>query len=779
MERFKQVNKVSFSLFMLATILIPAILAMQCNPISDAKKESLDRYNFRLSTSPMAEFYVSPAGNDLNNGTSSVYPFQTIGRAQQAVRAKTSAMTGDIIVHLSGGTYYITNTITFNSSDGGSGPYKVIYEASPGETPVIDGGFAIPSSAWQIHDASKNIWRAHVGTGFDFRQCYITTATGQHENTPTPNDPATPQYPYGGTPLPISVETPTYDGSGKWERRAIRASAAVPQGTFSTTDEGHGYLQASGFWSDLSAWQVPDGNTIANEERYAQDMEFVYHLSWNLPRVHPYFISNFQGQNPIVMQQPAFSLARTKGGTQIGTSVTGSSQPAWIENAYALISKGQWYFDHWTGYLYYMPLDSEQAPNSTTIQFVVPRVETLVNVNGTQDSKVSNLEFNNISFKHANWLLPNENGVGFIDVQDNVYQYQTTAGQASTMSPGAVMVTWASNITFERCVFSKLGSAGVNIQYASNSIVRGCIFDDLSGTGINVGGFEELTNESSPQITKNITVDDNLFTNIAVEYKGGCAIWAGYVQHCHFDHNLIAGCAYSGISGGWGWSYDLTISHDDSYQYNDITNYMMEMNDGAAIYTLSLQNDTRVEHNLIHDGGGSGLYPDEQTAQTFWEFNVVYRSGNSLQDHSLGAARNGTSIRENVIEHNYFDMLPIIEPDRQQTHIPTNTWSIGVGNNASIQPNATVMANVAGAGLESAYQNLSSNLEQVHKKDKSGLYWVETVNPPASIGNNFLVAMSCVISIAVIAIAGVVMITKKNRFGAASLKKKTRNMREP
>lgn len=46
-----------------------------------------------------ATYYVSPTGNDNNNGTSPQTPFRTIGKAQSAVRAINGSMSGDIVVY--------------------------------------------------------------------------------------------------------------------------------------------------------------------------------------------------------------------------------------------------------------------------------------------------------------------------------------------------------------------------------------------------------------------------------------------------------------------------------------------------------------------------------------------------------------------------------------------------------------------------------------------------------------------------------------------------------
>ncbi|MEX2680906.1 MAG: right-handed parallel beta-helix repeat-containing protein [Candidatus Sigynarchaeota archaeon] len=732
----------------------------------DARREPQFVTNVPTASAPMVEYYVAPNGSDSNPGNIT-HPFLTVERARQAVRAHTPAMTGDIVVHLRGGTYRIPSTLNFNHDDGGSGPFSVVYKAHAGEVPVIDGGDVIPCTSWQVHDG--NIWRAWVGDG-SFRQLYVRTAAGSNHNTPTPNDPNTPEYPYAGVPTSLSVMTPAYDGSGKWERRAIRAQGVPPENCFRITPEGHEYALRGGFWSDMTRWKLPftsidmgQPQKLGDAQHYVKDIEFVYPLMWNLPRIHVYYIGEHQGVNKIIMQQPAFHLARTKGGTQLGASWPGITQPSWIENAYALLDEpGEWYHDKYTGWLFYIPLGNEPAPNTPGIEFIIPRVEKLVQITGNATHPVSNLRFEGISFKHASWLRPNMYGQDHVDGQANVLLWQDSTGIRWDRSDASVNVTFGFNIQFERCTFSKLGTAALAFDVGTqNSTVRGCTFDDISGTAINVGTTMATLPEGDPRVSRNNSVVNNYITNIAVEFKGGHGVWAGYVQHTRIDHNEISGTAYTAISLGWGWSYDLTACKNNSVSYNHITNYMMEMKDGAAIYTLSRQNNTRVEHNHIHDGGGSGLYPDEQTAQTYWRYNVVYRSGNSLQDHTLGPDRDDPiAIRENVIVDNYFDMDPIIEPNRQKPHLPNNVWRIGVGNDADAIPNATVMANVARAGLEPAYQDLLTGTEQIRKKDASGLYWSDMYGIEAlSLGPEIFWAG--IIAIAALGVAGGVLILKQ------------------
>lgn len=121
-------------------------------------------------STPQAVYYVSPAGSDTNAGTFD-QPFATLAKAQGVVRTINTNMTGDIIVYLRGGTYPLTNSLTFAPADSGNNGHKIIYRAYAPEAPVISGGRMI--TGWTLHDAGKNIWQASVSPTDNFRQLYV------------------------------------------------------------------------------------------------------------------------------------------------------------------------------------------------------------------------------------------------------------------------------------------------------------------------------------------------------------------------------------------------------------------------------------------------------------------------------------------------------------------------------------------------------------------------------------------------------------------------------
>jgi hypothetical protein len=94
----------------------------------------------------MRVFYVSPLGSDQNAGTISE-PFETIRRAQEAVRASDWRGREPITVYVREGTYYQETTLGFTSEDSGTQDSPVIYAAYQNEKVVISGGMRL-SLVW-------------------------------------------------------------------------------------------------------------------------------------------------------------------------------------------------------------------------------------------------------------------------------------------------------------------------------------------------------------------------------------------------------------------------------------------------------------------------------------------------------------------------------------------------------------------------------------------------------------------------------------------------------
>jgi len=121
---------------------------------------------FAMEDSAELELYVSPDGDDDNNGSISA-PFRTLLKARDTVRGLNDNMGGDIVVYLRGGEYAMPEKLIFNEEDSGSNGYNVVYRNYPGETPVITGGQRI--EGW----VEENGMLKADATGLKFRDLWV------------------------------------------------------------------------------------------------------------------------------------------------------------------------------------------------------------------------------------------------------------------------------------------------------------------------------------------------------------------------------------------------------------------------------------------------------------------------------------------------------------------------------------------------------------------------------------------------------------------------------
>jgi hypothetical protein len=121
-----------------------------------------------------ADYYVSPTGSDANPGTLSA-PFQTITKARDVVRTVNTNMTEAIHVYLRGGNYAIGSTLAFGPQDSGTNGHRVIYQAYPGEKPLLSGATKV--TGWTQH--SGDIYKASLNRPTKLRNLYVNDSRAQ------------------------------------------------------------------------------------------------------------------------------------------------------------------------------------------------------------------------------------------------------------------------------------------------------------------------------------------------------------------------------------------------------------------------------------------------------------------------------------------------------------------------------------------------------------------------------------------------------------------------
>ncbi len=322
-----------------------------------------------------------------------------------------------------------------------------------------------------------------------------------------------------------------------------------------------------------------------------------------------------------------------------------------VENVLeGLDSAGEWYLDRRKGLLYYMPLPGE---NIETAEVLAPFTKEFIRFEGASNMNlVENVTLENIAFKYSNFVLP-EN-----DANDN---------QASATIPGSVTAIAAQNISLKNCAFTNLGSFAVDIQKAcSNISVEGNKLEHLAAGAFKINGGTEI--DPLVDRTRNITISDNEILHYGEKYPSAVGILLMNAEGCYIGHNHIFDGWYTGISVGWVWGYQQSISRDNIIEYNHIHNIGQGLlSDMGGIYTLGVSPGTIIRNNLIHDVesnryGGWGIYNDEGSTHILIENNIVY--------NTKYAAYNIHYAKELTVRNNIFALgrLEVLNRGRLEPH---------------------------------------------------------------------------------------------------------------
>lgn len=287
-----------------------------------------------------------------------------------------------------------------------------------------------------------------------------------------------------------------------------------------------------------------------------------------------------------------------------------------IENIFeALDQPGEWYLNRKTGVLYYIPMPGE---NINAIEVIAPFAPAFIRMEGDPVNLryVEHINFTGLSFMYTNWQLPPGN---------------SNDSQGSASVPAAITLTGTRHCSFENCTVRNLGTFAFEIGTGCNENTFSC--NDISY--IAAGGFRiNGGNESSHplQRTGYNKITDNTLHHYGELYPSAVGILMMHTCANRVAHNDIHHGWYTGISIGWHWGYQRSISRDNIVEYNHIHDIGQGLlSDMGAIYTLGISPGTVIRNNLIHDVnanhyGGWGIYHDEGSSHILVENNIVYNT---------------------------------------------------------------------------------------------------------------------------------------------------------
>ena len=527
------------------------------------------------ATAPCA-FYVAPTGSDTNPGTLD-RPFESLPRAQQAVRTARQAMRGDplsaapVTVFLREGTYSVREPIVFTPEDSGASNAPVTYAAYRDEKPVLSGGLRLKGT-WQPC-SGKSYWMldvTHAGpAGWKFNQLTVNGQSRTRARTPN------------------------------WGEKVLRAEGREPGG-----DPRQALRYFEG---DVNpAWINPT------------NIDVVLLGSWT-PTVHRV--------KEIVPERRALRFF----------SAHARPVDAWernfryyLSNVFeALDEPGEWYLDP-RGTLYYYPLPGEDLASADVVAPAFGLGSRMVEFKGdlAADRPVEHLRFRGLAFRHTDSDLDGYNGVYrqghmFLPAAVSATGLRHASFERCAFSQlGAYALELADgcrDVAVRQCHFWDLGAGAIQLGVADLAALKSPV---VAGDPASAGARE----------VNGLTVDNCCIHRLGTVWHGCYGIVNRFASRTRITHNEIFDTHWDaiGLDARWDWKGEA-YSSGNEVAYNHLHHLGLGYHtDAAAVYQFGPL-DTHIHHNLIHDThaypyicGFAGVYLDEQSRGARVENNLVY-----------------------------------------------------------------------------------------------------------------------------------------------------------
>ena len=296
-----------------------------------------------------------------------------------------------------------------------------------------------------------------------------------------------------------------------------------------------------------------------------------------------------------------------------------------------------------------------------TAKVYAPRCLQLMGFVGKPEENrfVEHIRFEGITFANTDWRHPDvSDGAVFVG-SDTAAQRPgrrprgnlAAVGQGACDVPGVIYFEGARHCSVENCTIENVGWYGVEIGDACRGIrVAGNTIRNLGAGGVKINGAAARDPDVKVRQTGHHYVTDNTICHGGRVFHSAIGVLSMNAYGLEISHNHIFDFFYSGISCGWEWGYQESISRDNLIAFNHIHDLGHKvLSDMGGIYTLGVQPGTVLRNNLIYNVtsahyGGWCIYPDEGSSHLLIENNVCHDADRQPFHQHYG--------RENVVRNN-------------------------------------------------------------------------------------------------------------------------------
>lgn len=549
------------------------------------------------------KLYVAPDGKESNPGTKS-QPLATLEGARDAVRKIDQPLKKHIVVEFATGTYHIKNPVKFDDRDSGRNGHKVVYRAAPGAKPVLTGGTTVEE--WTLHDKGKNIYRAKT-TKTPFRQVYVENEMATRARHPNRKS--------------------LKDNSPYWECKVENQPSM---------------LIKRKYWSACE--KVPEGKR--------SEIEVVMISHWYHQRVRVGAVKKAGKNIEITPVRPRGKFTKKPYFYKNNGII---DNPFYFENAYEFIDADyEWYQDSGKGVLY---MAFPRGVNPEKVRVEVPLAETLIDIEGTPESPVRDVEFRGFYFQLTNWNDPSHKGVNM-----------TQAAQAISTEnpPPMISARHARRLAFRQNFFLKSGGQGLELYDADFTDIESNYLWMIAANGIVIDSGSGRSPKPDMQST-DVAIWNNDASTCGSNYSNGMFIFANNVKRLTIAHNHIHDLPYSGIQVGQqpGGARGEVFRDVGCGENTIINNLIHDCNqihgDGGGIYTLGgIQEGTVISGNYVHNIKQpkwsryhvSYIYLDNNSSKITVKNNVVKGGKAEARNGSKGNFFSNNTQKNPAIEKN-------------------------------------------------------------------------------------------------------------------------------